>query len=119
MVINQVSPVANREISLPQRQKVEGREDRELRKTDQERAPAAKDEGQLAEGAREAEKNVNKLDLGDTVIFFEVDEELDRVVVKVVDKESGDVVKEIPPEELRQAAVNLREAVGRLLSHFA
>ncbi len=46
---------------------------------------------------------------------FEIDRELNQVVVKVVDKESGEVIRQIPPEEYIQILKRLQDMGGALL----
>ena len=46
---------------------------------------------------------------------FSINEELDRVVVKVIDRETDKVIKEIPPEVLQRLHVRIREAIGLLI----
>jgi flagellar protein FlaG len=48
-----------------------------------------------------------------------VDRDLDRVVARVVDSESGEVIREVPPEELVQLAKTLRALMGQLLDKRA
>lgn len=45
---------------------------------------------------------------------FSVDESTGRTVVKVLDAESGEVVRQIPPEEVLAVAENLEEVRGML-----
>ncbi len=49
---------------------------------------------------------------------FSVDESVDKIVVKVTDKETGDVIRQIPPEEQLRIASHLRELLGVLLNKF-
>ena len=44
-----------------------------------------------------------------------INQELDRVVVKVIDRETDKVIKEIPPEVLQRLHVRIREAIGLLI----
>lgn len=46
---------------------------------------------------------------------FTLNEELDRIVVKVVDAETDTVIKELPPESLQRIQARMREAIGLLL----
>jgi flagellar protein FlaG len=46
---------------------------------------------------------------------FKVDDETNRVVVKVIDTETNKVVKEIPPEQLVRLAAKIQEMVGLLV----
>ena len=45
---------------------------------------------------------------------FEVNEELDQVVVKVIDPETDKVIKELPPEELQRLHLKIKEMIGLL-----
>ena len=46
---------------------------------------------------------------------FVVDHGSNQVIVKVIDRETDKVIKELPPEELQRLHRNLKEAVGLLL----
>ena len=46
---------------------------------------------------------------------FIVDKELGQVVVKVLDRNTDKVIKEIPPEELRNLHVRIKEALGQII----
>jgi flagellar protein FlaG len=46
---------------------------------------------------------------------FEIDRELNQVVVKVVDKETGEVIRQIPPEEYVEIMKRLQEVNGVFL----
>lgn len=51
---------------------------------------------------------------------FRLDEGTDRIIIKVVDKVSGEVLREIPPEEMLAIAESLEETQkGLLLSQEA
>lgn len=45
---------------------------------------------------------------------FVVDHKSNDVIVKVIDKETEKVIKELPPEELQRLHTNLRETIGFL-----
>jgi len=45
---------------------------------------------------------------------FSVNEEINRVVVKVVDGSTDKVIKEIPPEEIQRLIVRIKETIGLL-----
>ena len=49
-----------------------------------------------------------------TSLVFEFDDANDPPIVKVVDKESGDVIREIPPQELREIAKALTEIADNI-----
>ena len=46
---------------------------------------------------------------------FSINKELGQVVVKVIDKETDKVIKELPPEEIQRLHVRIREAIGLLI----
>jgi len=45
---------------------------------------------------------------------FVVDQQSNEITVKVIDKETDKVIKELPPEELQQTHSNLKETFGFL-----
>ena len=45
---------------------------------------------------------------------FVVDHKSNEVIVKVIDKETDKVIKELPPEELQRLHSNLKETIGFL-----
>ena len=46
---------------------------------------------------------------------FSIDEELKDVVVKIVDKETGEIVRQIPPDEVLRLREHFKEMVGLIL----
>ncbi|GBE02453.1 flagellar protein FlaG [bacterium BMS3Abin08] len=52
-------------------------------------------------------------------IRFEIDKELNEVIVKVVDKENGEVVRQIPPEEYLEIMRRLQDIEGAFLDKEA
>ena len=52
--------------------------------------------------------------MSDVSLHFSVDESTGRTVVKVVDKESEELIREIPSEELLKLAANIEEMMGIL-----
>lgn len=52
---------------------------------------------------------------GDRSVRFEMDDETNTLVVRVVDKESGDVVRQIPAEEVLGARRALQDLSGLLI----
>jgi len=48
-------------------------------------------------------------------LSFRVDEETNRIVVKVIDTETDKVIKEIPPEQIVELAAKIREMIGLLV----
>jgi len=49
---------------------------------------------------------------------FYVNEEIDRVIVKVIDAETDKVIKEIPPEEIQRLVARIEEAIGLLFDEM-
>ncbi|NYT71469.1 flagellar protein FlaG [Halomonas sp. QX-2] len=47
---------------------------------------------------------------------FELSEETSRVITRVIDRESGDVIRQIPAEEVLKIAERLEEMQGRIIS---
>ena len=56
----------------------------------------------------------DQLSFKSTSLVFEFDDANDPPIVKVVDKESGDVIREIPPRELREIAKALTEIADNI-----
>jgi uncharacterized FlaG/YvyC family protein len=50
---------------------------------------------------------------------FEVDHNSNEVIVKVIDKNTDKVIRELPPEELQRLHRNLTEAIGLLFDEMA
>lgn len=48
-------------------------------------------------------------------LSFTYNEELNQVIVKVIDRETDKVIKELPPDELQRVHMRIREAIGILL----
>lgn len=60
-------------------------------------------------------KIVNEqLSFKSTSLIFEFDDANDPPIVKVIDKESGDVIREIPPKDLREIAKALTEIADNI-----
>jgi len=49
---------------------------------------------------------------------FVVDHRSNEVIVKVIDKETDKVIKELPPEELQRLHRNLKKAIGLLFDEM-
>lgn len=68
---------------------------------------------------RAAAKVSKALDSADPRLKIEVDDEAERVVIKVVEQDSGKVIRQIPPEELLELEKYLSSAKGLLLHEQA
>ena len=68
----------------------------------------------------QAATKVNEvLSLADPQLKIHVDDETERVVVKIVEQESGEVIRQIPPEELLELEKYLSSTKGLLLQEQA
>jgi flagellar protein FlaG len=90
---------------------------------------AARAQSQLRsnEAARAAQVAMNR-DLGravdelrrvsqvfDRKLSFSYNEDLNQVIVKVIDRETDTVIKELPPDALQRVHMRIREAIGLLI----
>ncbi|MBC8317234.1 MAG: flagellar protein FlaG [Desulfobulbaceae bacterium] len=85
-------------------------------------ARAAQDERALRDKQQEkltneeltsAVENIQaRLDVMRTKLGFSIHEETDDIVIKVTDRESGDVIRQIPSEEVMELRARLDELVG-------
>jgi len=86
-------------------------------------APAEEEEGSGPEGKRAAEAAVERqveearqlARLFNRSLSFDIDREVDRVVISVVEKDTGRVIRKIPPEEMLRVLQQLHEARGLIL----
>lgn len=53
----------------------------------------------------------------DSRVEFSIDPDLDRVIVKIMDGESGTVIRQIPQQEVLELAKSLETPTGLLLHH--
>jgi flagellar protein FlaG len=75
-------------------------------------APAESRE-QAAERIRQMVDDIKERVTG---VEFDIDSENNEIIVRVIKKESGDVVRQIPPEEILRLHSNLSDLRGLLLS---
>ncbi|PCK33278.1 hypothetical protein CEX98_02680 [Pseudoalteromonas piscicida] len=73
-------------------------------------------EAMFAEVKENLEKLNSYIPVTATNIVFEFDEEGDPPVIKVLDKEGEEVIREIPTEEFREVAKALEEFADKLSS---
>ncbi len=66
----------------------------------------------------EVVKDINTLvhQLGATQVFFDVDEDTGLSVVRVVNKETGEVIRQVPPEELLTLVARMRQLSGLIFN---
>ncbi len=66
-----------------------------------------------------AERRIQLPEFAGHDLSFRHDEELNRIIVQVVDAETREVVRTIPPEEVVNTLKNIRRAQGALLDEEA
>jgi uncharacterized FlaG/YvyC family protein len=75
-------------------------------------APGGSDQSRMEERIRAESARLFK----GTELEFEFEERNNRVVVRVFDKESGRLLREIPPGEVTELSRSTRQGKGRLIS---
>jgi len=80
------------------------------------RPNAAPDRGQVAQAVKDINKAMEDRAQG---LEFSVDPDTDRTVVKIIDKQTQDVIRQIPSEETLQIAKSLDKASGLLIRQKA
>ena len=89
----------------------------------EESAPQAADAPSVNIEAGDLEKAVEKVcevfQQVEPRLQFEIDPELHRVIVKVMNGESGEVIRQIPPQEVLDLARNFQASTGLLLKQQA
>ena len=71
---------------------------------------------QVAQAVKEVNASLQSRSVG---LRFEMDEDTDKLIVKVVDRQSGEVIRQIPSEEVVRIAKVLGKAPGLLVSQQA
>lgn len=101
-----------------------GSVDRTKDAADRKGSPSVQDEKLSADisqpiGAEDLGKELKKLndqmEFMNRSIQFSIDDESDNVVVKIIDKSSGEVISQIPPEEILKLRERMREMAGLLV----
>ncbi|UCD38494.1 MAG: flagellar protein FlaG [Fidelibacterota bacterium] len=66
----------------------------------------------------EVVKDINTLvhQVANTKISFDVDEDTGRAVVRVLNKETGEIIRQVPPEELLTLVARMRQLSGLIFS---
>jgi len=81
------------------------------------KAPKKAEKGETSPQLEEVVKELKeKLKLLNTQLQIEVDRETNTIVVKVIDKETNEVIRQIPPEYVLKIAKYLDEIAGLLFS---
>lgn len=56
---------------------------------------------------------------GNFSINFEVDKDTQEMVVKIVDRETGETIRQMPPDELLKLKLHMQEVLGLIFDHLA
>ncbi len=88
----------------------------EVRKDSPSRTAARdqRDKVETEQPAPRLDESIQEVIVGDRTIEFSFDDEVGRVVVKVKSKESGEIVRQIPPEDFLAFSARFREMLGVL-----
>jgi flagellar protein FlaG len=116
--INPVPHVINEAAALPQFHTAQTRaEIAQLAEID---LPGEKERGEIV--ARELSEAVAELERVSSAfnkrLQFVVDHRSKEITVKVIDKETDKVIKELPPEELKRLHSTLKETIGFLFDEM-
>lgn len=78
------------------------------------------DEGSVQNNLVAPEEVLNKIkgltEGGQHSVRFEMNKDLSKMIISVVDKDTGETIRQIPPEELIDSSVYLKELRGSLLN---
>ncbi|MEE9441126.1 MAG: flagellar protein FlaG [candidate division Zixibacteria bacterium] len=81
------------------------------------------EKGQKEIGLDELDKTVEGLTeytgWGNFNIDFALDDETNSMVIKIIDRDSGETVRQIPPEQMLNLRSHLRELLGLIFDHMA
>ncbi len=120
-MIHSVTPKADLRVERIRGEEPSGvaRPKSEIRKSDSEGQSTFQASADRAKIDRAATKVNEVLSLADPRLKIEVDNETKRVVVKVIEQKSGEVIRQIPAEELLALEKYLASPKGILLSEQA
>lgn len=88
-------------------------------------APAQKNEDsssakeQLEKAIENANEGLKSLQNQSNALEFSVDKDLDRIIVRLVDTKTKEVIRQYPPEEVLEIARHMDKLVGKLLKEKA
>jgi len=119
MRVERVESLSNRQIhnnnSSNQSTKV-NTNDNSDRKPESLREKQEYTEQELEDEVRESVKDVNEIvDKVKEGISFQIHEDTEKMMVKVVDLNTDEVIKELPPEEMLDLQARIHEMVGILI----
>ena len=119
MKVDSVESLSNRQIhnnnSNNQSTRV-NRNDNSDRKPESLREKQEFSEQELEDEVRESVKDVNEIvDKVKEGLSFQIHEDTEKMMVKVVDLNTDEVIKELPPEEMLDLQARIHEMVGILI----
>ncbi|RCW58658.1 flagellar protein FlaG [Halanaerobium sp. ST460_2HS_T2] len=119
MRVDSVESLSNRQIhnnnSNNQSTRV-NRNDNSERKPESLREKQEYSEQDLEDEVRESVKDVNEIvDKVKEGLSFQIHEDTEKMMVKVVDLNTDEVIKELPPEEMLDLQARIHEMVGILI----
>ncbi len=119
MKVDSVESLSNRQIinnnSNNQNTRV-NRNDNSDRKPESLREKHEYSEQELEDEVRESVKDVNEIvDKVKEGLSFQIHEDTEKMMVKVVDLNTDEVIKELPPEEMLDLQARIHEMVGILI----
>ncbi|AFV02573.1 hypothetical protein UNSWDHB_2876 [Dehalobacter sp. UNSWDHB] len=82
-------------------------------------AASAREELPREQVEQAAEKMNRLMGLFNKKLQFEVAEKSDRIVVKIIDQESGEILSEIPPARVVEMLESVQDSVGLLVDEKA
>lgn len=74
---------------------------------------ASPDKAVLSEIAKGIEPRISVL--RDTEISFSINKNSGKMIIKIIDKDTDEVIRQIPPEEMMRVMARMTEIVGRLM----
>ena len=119
MRVDSVESLSNRQIhnnnSNNQSTRV-NRNDNSERKPESLREKQEYSEQELEDEVRESVKDINEIvDKVKEGLSFQIHEDTEKMMVKVVDLNTDEVIKELPPEEMLDLQARIHEMVGILI----
>jgi len=119
MRVDSVESLSNRQIhnnnSNNQSTRV-NRNDNSNRKPESLREKEEYSEQELEDEVRESVKDINEIvDKVKEGLSFQIHEDTEKMMVKVVDLNTDEVIKELPPEEMLDLQARIHEMVGILI----
>ena len=79
--------------------------------------PSAREEVPREEVEKAAEKLNSLIGLLDKKMKFEVHEKTNRIMVKIIDQDTGDILTEVPPKKLLDMVSSILEQVGLIIDN--